>query len=354
MNVKLPYRLNPWRITFDTNPDDCTLNCIMCEEFSQYSSLKKLHTQQGMPKKRRMPFELIQKVVNEIIHTGSLKELIPSTMGEPLLYKEFEKIIDLCQKTNLKLNLTTNSTFPRKNVIDWAELIIPVTSDVKISWNGATAETMEKIMKGIQFEKALGNVQQFIKVRDRVYSEGGDYCTVTFQMTFMESNYREIPAIIKLATELGVDRVKGHHLWTHFEEIADLTMRRNTTSIKQWNEVVKLAYKSVEDNTKNDRSKIKLDNIYLLDPHESNKPIMESWICPFLGQEAWVAWDGRFNPCCAPDEERKSLGDFGNLKETSFNEIWGSESYQQLIKNYKQYPLCKGCNMRRPKEGFRK
>ena len=24
----------PWRITFDTNPDDCNLNCVMCEEHS--------------------------------------------------------------------------------------------------------------------------------------------------------------------------------------------------------------------------------------------------------------------------------------------------------------------------------
>jgi hypothetical protein len=27
----------PWRITFDTNPDDCNLSCIMCEEHSIYS-----------------------------------------------------------------------------------------------------------------------------------------------------------------------------------------------------------------------------------------------------------------------------------------------------------------------------
>ncbi len=24
----------PWRITFDTNPDNCNLKCIMCEEHS--------------------------------------------------------------------------------------------------------------------------------------------------------------------------------------------------------------------------------------------------------------------------------------------------------------------------------
>ena len=27
----------PWRITFDTNPDDCNLQCLMCEEHSPFS-----------------------------------------------------------------------------------------------------------------------------------------------------------------------------------------------------------------------------------------------------------------------------------------------------------------------------
>ena len=28
----------PWRITFDTNPDDCNLHCIMCEDHSPFST----------------------------------------------------------------------------------------------------------------------------------------------------------------------------------------------------------------------------------------------------------------------------------------------------------------------------
>ena len=30
----------PWRITFDTNPDDCNLRCVMCEEHSPHSTLQ--------------------------------------------------------------------------------------------------------------------------------------------------------------------------------------------------------------------------------------------------------------------------------------------------------------------------
>ena len=32
----------PWRITFDTNPDDCNLHCIMCEDHWPYSTTQPL------------------------------------------------------------------------------------------------------------------------------------------------------------------------------------------------------------------------------------------------------------------------------------------------------------------------
>jgi hypothetical protein len=47
------------------------------------------------------------------------------------------------------MNLTTNGTFPKtteKSVTEWARLIVPITTDVKISWNGATAETSQKVI----------------------------------------------------------------------------------------------------------------------------------------------------------------------------------------------------------------
>ena len=41
-----------------------------------------------------------------------------------------------------------------------------------------------------------------------------------------------------MAIELGIDRIKGHHLWAHFEEIKHLSMRRSPEAIKRWNSEV--------------------------------------------------------------------------------------------------------------------
>jgi len=228
MQPTQPTRPGPWRITFDTNPDDCNLHCIMCEEHSPYSPLQRERIQAGRPK-RRMDISLIRRVLEESQGTP-LREIIPSTMGEPLIYRYMDEIIDLCAQYGVKLNLTTNGTFPGRGAQAWAERIVPVASDVKISWNGARKETQESIMLGTRWEKVLENVRSFIRVRDAYAADGANRCRVTFQLTFLETNVRELADIVKLAAELGVDRVKGHHLWAHFEEIKPLSMRRDAES----------------------------------------------------------------------------------------------------------------------------
>lgn len=335
-----------WRVTLDTNPEDCNLSCTMCEEHSPFSTYIK---EKLNGKHRRMPKEWLEPIFEQAKKIG-VKEMIPSTMGEPLIYKHFPHFVELCYKYNIKMNLTTNGTFPKtteKSVTEWAKLIVPITTDVKISWNGATAETSQQIMLKINFDETVANVKEFIRIRDAHFKETGYYCRVTFQLTFMQNNMHELADIIKLAASLGVDRVKGHHLWAHFEAIKPLSMKSSADSILQWNEFVKQAYEAQAKFCKPDGNKVVLENIIPLKAVESNV-IPESYECPFLEKELWVSATGTIAPCCAPDELRKTLGDFGNIQDYSIHDVLQSDNYQHLVKNYKQIDLCKTCNMRKP------
>lgn len=335
-----------WRITIDTNPEDCNLKCIMCEEHSPYSDfIRKLFKETGV-KRRRMDFETVKDIFIQSEQLG-IKEIIPSTMGEPLLYKEFDKIFELSQKHDIKINLTTNGTFPKKSVLEWAKLIVPNTTDIKISWNGATKDTSEKVMLGIDFDKAVSNVIEFIKYRDEYFNLTGYFCRVTFQLTFLENNMHELSDIIKLAAKLGVDRVKGHQLWAHFDEIKNLSMRSSKETISQWNQYVEQAIETQENYRKPNGEKVILENIIPLQENEQND-VPEEYVCPFLNKELWVSATGTISPCCAPDNLRKSLGDFGNINSTSIEEVLESKDYKNLVANYKSISLCKSCTMRKP------
>jgi MoaA/NifB/PqqE/SkfB family radical SAM enzyme len=334
----------PWRITFDTNPDDCNLRCIMCEEHSIYSSCQKQRKQEGLPH-RRMDIALIRKVLQEA-QGSPLREVIPSTMGEPLLYRHFEEIINLCHEFNVKLNLTTNGTFPKHGATEWAKKIVPIGSDVKISWNGATKRTSELIMIGSNFEKRVQNVQDFIRVRDDIALHGGNFCRVTFQLTFLETGLEELPDVIRLAARLGVNRVKGHHLWVFTDEMKLQNMRRDKESIIRWNQIALQALEVAEQSRLPNGDKVILENIYPLD-ESSIKELIPNGVCPFLDQEAWISSEGRFNPCCAPDKERLKLGEFGNLNHTSIEQIWTSPAYRNLTEDYLKHAVCHQCNMRK-------
>ncbi|MBI4322501.1 MAG: glycosyltransferase [Chloroflexi bacterium] len=346
-NGRISPAKGPWRITFDTNPDDCNLKCIMCEAFSDYSPTQKERPAAKLPR-RRMPIDLIRRVLEESHGTG-LREIIPSTMGEPLLYDHFEDILRMCVEFGVKLNLTTNGTFPRKGARDWAERIAPVTSDVKISWNGATKCIQERIMVGSRWDKMLRNVRTFVEVRDAHAARGANYCRVTFQLTFLEYNVHELADIVRLAASLGVDRVKGHHLWAHFDEIKPLSMRRSPGAIARWNQAVLDARAAAQEYRLPNGRQVLLDNMYLLG-ETAVEDLAPGGRCPFLGQEAWVSAQGIFNPCCAPDEQRRSLGEFGNLQEMNIQDIWTGVAYQRLLKTYRTRTLCLGCTMRKPEE----
>lgn len=339
-------KYNLWRITLDTNPEDCNLSCTMCEEHSPFS---KFIREKLNGKRRRMPKEWLESIFQQAKALG-VKEIIPSTMGEPLLYKHFAYIVELCYKYGIKMNLTTNGTFPKtteKSVTEWAKLLVPITTDVKISWNGATAQTAQKIMLKINFDEAIANVREFIRIRNEHFKATGYKCRVTFQLTFMQNNMHELADIIALAAKLDVDRVKGHQLWAHFDEIKDLSMKHSAESILQWNKYVEEAYKAQEKYRKHNGEKVILENIIPIEINESQE-IPENYNCPFLGKELWISPTGKISPCCAPDEMRQTLGNFGNIENNTIESILNSDNYINLITHYKQIPLCKTCNMRKP------
>ena len=123
-----------------------------------------------------------------------------------------------------------------------------------------------------------------------------------------------------------------------------------SSTIARWNEAVRAAQEVVETTPLPNGERVLLDNLFELDPSATGD-LAPGGPCPFLGQEAWVSAEGRFNPCCAPDAERRTLGEFGDLNHQSIQQIWHGERYQALRSSYRNRALCLGCNMRKPVEG---
>lgn len=336
----------PWRITLVTNPDDCNLHCVMCEGHSYESPVQQKRLARGEAP-RRMDVALMRQAIDQAAQMGALREVIPSTMGEPLLYQHMDELLDLCKRYRVKLNLTTNGTFPGRGAQAWADVLVPITSDVKISFNGATDTTQEAIMRGTQWERVMENLRTFIAVRDAYAQRTGSYCRVTFQVTCLETNVAEMPDIVRLAASLGVARVKGHHVWVHWPAIAHLSMRRNADAQQRWNAIAAQCHAVADVHRLPDGRRVLLEGFVPLETQAATEQLDPSFVCPFLGREAWVNWRGDFAPCCAPNEQRQALGNFGTLAKRSLMEIWEDADYRHLVATYQEHPLCQTCLMRR-------
>jgi len=227
------------RITLLTNPDVCNLRCPLCflsqrallncdapnagggrrdclldsgrdrdsgrerfsncnkECFSNYNVERRAF---GMGE---MPFEIaraaIEKYAAERDASGKrlLREVIPSTMGEPLLYSHFDELLELCKSLEIPLNLTMNGTFPGKwGSEDAMELLLRSCRDIKVSY-----------LASEQFDGWKANVEKLVQVRDKL-CENARCATASLQVTLHKKNLHEVPELVSWASAIGIDRIK--------------------------------------------------------------------------------------------------------------------------------------------------
>lgn len=330
--------VGPWRLTLVTNPDDCNLACDMCE----CGVARAGGGPRGAP--RRMAPALALAVLDE--RRGSaLAEVIPSTMGEPLLWAGLDALLDRCAALGLAVNVTTNGTFPGRGAAAWAARLVPVASDVKISWNGASAETAAAIMPGVDLEQAIAGVAVLASTRDAHARAGGRRCGITFQVTAQERNVGELAAIVRLAARLGVDRVKVNHLQPRRPALAGRSLRRSVEAIRRWNAAVH-DVRAAADAAALAGTAVRVENaVPLAEDPEQPAPLGP---CRFAGREAWIHPDGRFAPCPHPAAARGELGDFGSVADAPLGALWAGAVFRAFVATHPEHPVCRACPLRRP------
>jgi organic radical activating enzyme len=291
------------RVTLLTNPDVCNLHCPLC--FLNQRALRNCNARSAENgngdcppdnnRERRafglgeMPFEIakaaIEKYAAERNASGKrlLREVIPSTMGEPLLYSHFDELLELCRALGIPLNLTTNGTFPGKwGSEDAMGVLLRSCRDIKVSY-----------LASEQFDGWGANVEKLVRLRDKL-RENARCATVSLQVTLHKKNLQDVPELVSWASAIGIARIK-------------------------WNKVVLLKcvppefrkeYELTEDDVALLRSRLKSTNVhcegslFFTDSHNGDCAMggVCGVSCPFMN-EIWILPDGSENHC--PDPERR-------------------------------------------------
>jgi hypothetical protein len=134
------------------NTNCCNANCVMCPR-------------ETLTRKRDfMDFGLFEKIIGEISRAGRKPVVHLHGFGEPLLDESLPERIRLAKSSGIKHTyLVTNASllFPETA----RKIILAGLDTMKISFYGTDEETYHATMRGLDFQTALHNIREFVRIR---------------------------------------------------------------------------------------------------------------------------------------------------------------------------------------------
>ena len=286
------------RITLLTNPDLCNLHCPLCF----------LNQRTHAERYGEMPFNVAQAAVERYASKRDgqgrrvLQEVIPSTMGEPLLYSNFSDLLQLCRSLGIPMNITTNGSFPGEwNREKKLKDLLAACSDIKVSLLSSEGG-------GLDFESWRANVQRLLDCRRHLQKAGSRVSTVSLQVTLHGENVSDEKStlewaknILLFAEDAGIHRIK----WNPVVFLEGVSQEfREHFEVKE-PLLEKLRYELSLGKLRS--SKVKNEGSLFFEKGMSLCPVGGKCdACPFE-DEVWVWPDGHEDHCPNPKFRWKNL-----------------------------------------------
>jgi radical SAM protein with 4Fe4S-binding SPASM domain len=311
----------------------CNLRCTMC-----------LVRYRDVPNRREgsMPFETFRAVVEDL---PDLRAITLQGLGEPLLAPDVFRMVEYASEHGITIGFNTNATLLTRAR---AERLIHAGLDwLHVSIDGATAETYESIRDGADFARVRRNLAGMVEAKRRLRSDTPE---LTLIFVAMRRNVDELPAFVRLAGEVGVDRVHVQNLSHSFDDAVELpgydAIRSFTLGEALW---VGGSAPPAFDEARAEADRL---GIALRLPKTTERPPRRSPGTPgcfWPWEEAYVHHDGKVQPCCMiMGEDRAVLGDVH--ADGGFGAVWNSDPYRDFRRRLltdDPPEICRGCSLYR-------
>ncbi|MBW8057493.1 MAG: radical SAM protein [candidate division NC10 bacterium] len=282
----------------------------------------------------------LQRIVDQF---PVLERVVLHGVGEPLLNRElFDMIAYLKVKgATVLFNSDAISLTPKRA----QQLIDSRLDEFRVSMDGATRHTYEKIRGVDQFDRVVGNVEQLLDLQRKLEQQ---IPRVSLWFTAMKTNLEELPAFVRLASRIGVPEVyvqrlvyNGHGMAVADQSLHQALHAREENLIKEAEGLARtfeVAFKASG----------------LTTPLESLHGT-ELGRRPWSGcQRPWtlsyVTANGNVLPCCITPWSAKNYQGalLGNAFTDDFASIWNGERYQQFRETFESDvppDPCRGCGL---------
>lgn len=269
----------------------CNLNCVMCGRNA--ADFKPTVFDMDIFRS----FEPIMDYIEEVTLMG---------WGEPTIHPHFNEMLSIIDKHSARKYFCTNGM----NLKKIKDAVFDYHVDVfAVSLDGATDETNGRIRRGSKIDVITEDLKEIVRIKKERELK---YPWINFVFCAMQSNIRELPDLVRLAADIGIEEVKvvyltvfeksllNESLWGH----DDLVRNVFEKAIKVGNElgiVLKLPYFVGEDEAGD----------------KYHKDCFVSWRDFFVGSDRFV------RPCMSTP-----IHFFEYDRNKDFFEMWNSKGYQ--------------------------
>lgn len=303
----------PYIIDIEPN-SRCNFRCIMCQ-VSDWDKGQRA---------RDMTFEEYQDLIDS---NPQLLEIKLQGMGEPLLHKDFIKMIEYASAKNMWVRTVINGSLLhiRQHI---ERLIDSGVGEIQTSFDGANKEIFESIRRKSNFEKVVDNftnLNKYANKKDRPYTR--------MWVVLQQQNRHQLYEFVELAKKMEFRRITfslslgdwGQDSWKDKKE----GLQTLSLSEEEEGNLIRLSKDSGID-----ISIWKISNKYSFDKPEN----LCAW--PFI--RTLVSSDMKVGPCCMiSNPDIANLGDGNDLIKT-----WNSKSYQDFRKSHLEGKIpayCENC-----------
>ena len=251
-----------------------------------------------------MKQEIFDKIVNDVKPFAStIKRFTVQGEGEPLIDKNLEKRIKALKKAGVPFVVfgTNGSLFNEERS---RSIIGSGVDEVSFSVDGATAETFEAIRTPLKYDQCVGNIQNFITLRNEINPK----LNIRIRMTLQESNQHEFDAF--------------QSFWKGKVNSNDTVYGRLLHSWGNWLGGYGLG-------------------------SEQDPAVLNAKPCTAPFSTLFILSDGRAVLCCQDFNGTVTLG---HMARATIQEIWHNDTINKirdlhLAQGRKAMSICKDCNL---------
>lgn len=286
----------------------CNQNCLHC------------NITNGKTPENKMDLEKFRLVLDRLSEYGT--QFVNITGGEPLLHPQILDILSYCIRSNISnIQILTNLYHSPEKIYKVGRYLLENHIHIQTSFDGL-GETADYLRGSKNTTRVVARNMEILRQMKKKFKSKS---RLSVNIAMNEVNYRQIPRIIDLCSDLGwyinIDVYRCHNPNNRYQR--DLFLQESESLWK----IIRLLKKSKNISTL--PSFIRGIPDYVNGEYRKRCPYLDA---PIMGAKSYLTPDGSVFLC---------LGDsVGNLFHQELGDIFDGHRYQQRIKEFRS---CNGC-----------